>query len=159
MKQATFAILRDEGRLLLTKRRDVPLWVLPGGGIDLGETPELACIREVKEETGLDAVIVRKSHLLKPLNRLASLTHLFVCQGSGTLSLSSPESLENRYFSLDDLPKDLFWPHRLWVEEALSSKNLIERPLNEISWKNLFVYALRRPYHILRFAWTRFITN
>jgi 8-oxo-dGTP pyrophosphatase MutT (NUDIX family) len=32
------------------------LWTLPGGGLDLGEDPRDGVIREVAEETGLDAV-------------------------------------------------------------------------------------------------------
>ena len=30
------------------------LWTFPGGGIEFGEDPECAVVREVKEETGLD---------------------------------------------------------------------------------------------------------
>lgn len=34
------------------------LWTLPGGGLDFGESPESGVVREVAEETGLDARIV-----------------------------------------------------------------------------------------------------
>jgi ADP-ribose pyrophosphatase YjhB (NUDIX family) len=33
-------------------------WTLPGGGIDFGEHPEAAAIRELHEETGLDGRII-----------------------------------------------------------------------------------------------------
>lgn len=46
--------IRDEaGRILLCRRADVMLWDLPGGTIELNETPAQGLIREVREETGL----------------------------------------------------------------------------------------------------------
>ncbi len=48
------AIIRDaEGRLLIEVRSDNGLWCLPGGAIDPGESPAVAVVREVYEETGL----------------------------------------------------------------------------------------------------------
>lgn len=48
---------RDDGRrwVLLIARRNAagkPQWTLPKGGIEDGETPEEAALREVREETG-----------------------------------------------------------------------------------------------------------
>lgn len=40
------------------KRGDV-VWNFPGGGIEPGETPEEACIRELKEETGYTIRVLR----------------------------------------------------------------------------------------------------
>ncbi|MEZ5094069.1 NUDIX domain-containing protein [Nocardioides sp.] len=39
------------------------LWTLPGGGIDHGEHPRDALVREVKEETGLDALVGDTAHV------------------------------------------------------------------------------------------------
>nr|WP_245975784.1 NUDIX domain-containing protein [Amycolatopsis palatopharyngis] len=49
----------DEGRLLLIRRANEPargLWSLPGGKVEQGESDAEAVIRELREETGLDAV-------------------------------------------------------------------------------------------------------
>jgi len=39
------------------------LWTLPGGGLDHGEDPRIAVIREIHEETGLDATVGETAHV------------------------------------------------------------------------------------------------
>jgi mutator protein MutT len=51
------AVIVHEGKILLEKRGNEPSkgkWSIPGGLVELGESPEQAVIREVKEETCLD---------------------------------------------------------------------------------------------------------
>jgi len=53
-----------DGRVLLTRvgtglPEEIGWWVLPGGGVNHGEHPEAAAIREVHEETGLRTAIDR----------------------------------------------------------------------------------------------------
>jgi len=51
------AVVLSEGKILLEKRKNEPgkgKWSIPGGVVDLGESPEQAVIREVKEETCLE---------------------------------------------------------------------------------------------------------
>lgn len=54
-----YAVVVDSGRLLLTKvsTNGYPpgYWMLPGGGVDHGESPNDAVVRELYEETGLSA--------------------------------------------------------------------------------------------------------
>ena len=61
----SYGVLVDDGRVVLVRssnpHHDPPLWWLPGGGIDFGEAPEEALIREFAEETGL---IVNAPHLV-----------------------------------------------------------------------------------------------
>ena len=58
--RATAIIIRN-GKLLLIHRQKPgrDYYVLPGGGVDLEESFEEACIREVREETGLDVLALR----------------------------------------------------------------------------------------------------
>ncbi|QYX43955.1 NUDIX hydrolase [Bacillus inaquosorum] len=59
--QGAFVIVSNEKRqILLVKRKDVPLWDLPGGRVDAGETAEAAAVREVLEETGYTAALSAK---------------------------------------------------------------------------------------------------
>ncbi len=64
------AVVMMDGRIVLVKRGHEPLkdrWNLPGGGVELGETLEAACIREVREETGLD---VRVGPVIEVFDRI-----------------------------------------------------------------------------------------
>jgi ADP-ribose pyrophosphatase YjhB (NUDIX family) len=58
----SYGICLDEaGRILLARLSaievDVGAWTLPGGGVDFGEHPDAAVVRELREETGLDGQI------------------------------------------------------------------------------------------------------
>jgi 8-oxo-dGTP pyrophosphatase MutT (NUDIX family) len=54
------AVIRDaQGRLLLQEKSSGEAWSLPAGGIELGESPQEAIIREVMEETGFEVQVER----------------------------------------------------------------------------------------------------
>lgn len=61
MADRSCVMLVDRGRILLVRQhyRGALIWTLPGGGIEPGETPEEAAIRETREEVGLDVTLVR----------------------------------------------------------------------------------------------------
>jgi len=54
------AIVRD-GKILMVKQHleNKTVWTLPGGGVEVGESPEKAVLREVWEETGLKAEVLK----------------------------------------------------------------------------------------------------
>ena len=58
---AAYGVIRRDGRVLLCRvapgNLGAGLWTLPGGGLEFGEAPEDAAVREVEEETGFRAII------------------------------------------------------------------------------------------------------
>jgi ADP-ribose pyrophosphatase YjhB (NUDIX family) len=99
-----FAIIFDDaGHVLLCHRRDMDLWTLPGGGMESGELPTDAAIREVKEETGLDVTIRRLVGVYGKPDR-DDLVFAFVCEVTGGQLSETDESDTCRYFALDDIP-------------------------------------------------------
>ena len=157
-KRGVIAIVfAEEGsKVLVIKRRDVPIWVLPGGGVDPQETPEEAVIREVFEETGLHVSIKRHVATYLPINRLAHLTYLYECiQDAGAL-VTGNETREVGFYLLDTLPQPFFFLHRSWIEDA--SKQFpypIKKHLTEVNYWNLFCYFCKNPLQVFRHLLSR----
>jgi 8-oxo-dGTP pyrophosphatase MutT (NUDIX family) len=60
IKKAGAIILNnDNSEIVLIHRADIGDWSFPKGHIGIGEDPFDACIREIKEETGLDVMLLR----------------------------------------------------------------------------------------------------
>lgn len=56
--QAAGVVCFRDGQVLLIRRGTPPRageWSLPGGRLEKGETPEAAALRELREETGVEA--------------------------------------------------------------------------------------------------------
>jgi 8-oxo-dGTP diphosphatase len=61
------AVVWRDGRVLLTQRPPGGAlglqWEFPGGKIEAGESPEMAVVREVREELGVEAQVVGRMHV------------------------------------------------------------------------------------------------
>ena len=101
-------VFNAKGELLLIRnsygRRH--LFVLPGGGIKRGESPEAAARREVKEEVGLDvpALALRSVHQSTE-EGWGDTIHLFTGTADGTPKADEVEVEEAGFYPLDSLPQ------------------------------------------------------
>lgn len=108
-KVAAAAVVRDQGRVLLTRRVNPPFqgaWTLPAGFVDGHEDPARAAERECLEEAGLEVevtglvdVIAGREH---PRGADIFIVYTARCVG-GTLQ-AGDDADEAAFFALDDLP-------------------------------------------------------
>ena len=112
------AIIFDGSRVLLSLRRDIGWWNLPGGGVEAGETVDEALRREVREETGLEVELERLVGVYsKPQKNEVVLA--FRCRATGGQLSATVETAENRYFEPENLPRNTLPKHRQRIEDAL----------------------------------------
>lgn len=106
-------VFDDVGRVLLGRRADNGRWTIITGMVEPGEEPAVALQRECEEETG---VIVEVEYLLDtgvvgpitfPNGDVCTfLTLDFRCRWvSGQARVNDDESLDVRWFALDQLPE------------------------------------------------------
>jgi 8-oxo-dGTP diphosphatase len=102
---SAWALIHDEGELLFIRRALMVgrggQWCPPGGTIWKNEWPEVACVREAYEETGLRVTIER------PLAVFES-AHYFLCRlnrSRDQLTLRTQECIDARWVTPHELLK------------------------------------------------------
>ena len=105
-------VFNRKGEVLLQKRGDSNKWGFPGGAIELGETPEMAAIREAKEETGLDVEVGKLIGIYTDCDmkypngdKAQSICIAYELKVvGGELYCDYKETMELKYFALDEKP-------------------------------------------------------
>jgi len=110
---AADALIVKEGRIVLVKRGKEPFegkWVLPGGFVDAGESVEEACVREAKEETGLDVQVKELVGVFSNPERdpRGTVGIAFLCGVIGGELKGGDDAREAEWFSLERLPELAF---------------------------------------------------
>ena len=130
MKQSIEAwIFHTEDReILLLKVEDetVSFWQPITGGIESGESPEEACLREIKEETGL---LLHRSNLtslgdfmVKIDENLTIHKNLFLVLTEQKAIQISDEHVGAQWVALDKVSSQLYWPSNQATFEMISEK-------------------------------------
>jgi 8-oxo-dGTP diphosphatase len=129
-KTATALVPYPDNKILLIKRNTIPFkgyWALPGGRMDPGETVEQTIVREVKEETGLDVIIVRKvgEYVEKGVKDDVDYEYYPTCfvvkPVGGEIKKQESEIQEINLFNLNELPKPLAFVHEEMIKDYVDA--------------------------------------
>jgi len=109
-------LVDDNNRLLLVKRSVAPKigsWCLPGGFMELYETPDAAALRELEEETGIHGKIDRLLGLTthdSPRYQTILMIGYLVTVYEGNIKAGDDAS-EVKFFDFSQLPEIAFDSH------------------------------------------------
>lgn len=128
-KDRARAIIQNKDQILLIERNrsgDI-YYVLPGGKIEDGESPETTVLREIKEETSVEVNIIKKLDTI--VDKEGTVHHIFFGEyvsGTPSLSPDSPELTKESGI-------DVYTP--MWVE----IKKIKEIPMWPAEVKGLLI--------------------
>lgn len=124
---AAAVVLNFSGEILLMRRSDNGDWNIPGGALEVGESPAEGVAREVREETGyacrpVALTGVYDSRIWGSLSGQHIYKFTFLCHLLEDVPQQRPshdiEVLDVKWFPEDELPEGLWEGHRQRVSDA-----------------------------------------
>lgn len=117
-------------RVVLIKRKNPPEgWALPGGFVDEGEPLHAACVREVREETGLEVDLSEQFFTYSdpardPRKHTLSTVYIGWAEGEPR---GSDDAAEAKAFALNELPSPLCFDHGTILADYVAYKRTGKR--------------------------------
>ncbi len=117
------AITIRNNKLLLIKRGIPPqkgMWGPPSGFIETGETPEEACLRELKEETGISGKIIKLAGISRIEDKEVygdMLVARYVVKAGDEEPVPGDEVEDVRFFDIGELPDHFIRRFKDVIEE------------------------------------------
>jgi 8-oxo-dGTP pyrophosphatase MutT (NUDIX family) len=121
-------VLNDLGQVLLVRHTYSPGWILPGGGVEKGETLRVAALRELIEEGGIIAEDLNfhgmfSNERIFPGDYVACYV---VRKFKQQVWRPDMEIAESKFFLLDNLPQDVTGGSKRRLDEILGRADLGE---------------------------------
>lgn len=122
-----FGLDAEDLQVLLIERDGKPFrgqWALPGGFVDVGESPDDAARRELEEETGLIEIFLEQLYTFgnpgrDPREHVVTIAHYALVNLNEHDVKASSDARNAAWFSINDLPK-LAFDHSEILKVALA---------------------------------------
>jgi ADP-ribose pyrophosphatase YjhB (NUDIX family) len=119
-------IIEIDNSIVLIERANPPHgWAIPGGFVDYGESLETAAVREAKEETSLDVVLVEQFHSYSDPTRDArhhTVSTVFIATATG-VPQAADDARHLDIFTPNLLPDNIVFDHRTILNDYFRYKS------------------------------------
>jgi 8-oxo-dGTP pyrophosphatase MutT (NUDIX family) len=120
-------LIDPDGRLLLIHERTddgaATFWITPGGGLEPGETPQQAAVRETYEETGIEIALLPDAPIARSRVRSWSGDGVTYEQTDHFFTVSVAAGLTFAPAGLTDVERDLWLGYRWWTSAELRASD------------------------------------